>query len=376
MQARLGSLITLHCGDAGVGHTFVSLNKAMSGPDLVTTVVTPSCEPSLRGKDFMEAVPPFLRGVSFRIPSAPRFIAEARFLSLLNRFDAVYLFPGHSRRVLRKLASYRKPIFVERINCHTGMGKMILDEAYSRLGLAPPHAITSRAAADETEDIGFVDYIFCPSPAVMRSYENVGTQAKKLIPSSYGWSPERFPNRFREMPRDASKPCVFLFVGHLSVRKGTHLLLRAWKKSDINGTLMLYGNMEPAIQQTCGGILSRPDVVWHRYSSDLSQAYSAADAFAFPSLEEGSPLVTYEAMAHGLPMLVSPMAAGGVVRDEIDGIVIPPYDEERWIEALRRLSADAELRRQFGEAARKRADEFTWEKVGRRRAGDIIQRLG
>lgn len=375
MKARLGSLITLHCGDAGVGHTFVSLNKSMSGVDLATTVVTPSCEPNLRSKRFIEAVPGFLRSVCYRIPSAPAFMAEMRFISLLNQFDAAYLFPGCSRRVLKILASDRKPIFVERINCHTGTAKVILDEAYSRLGLDPQHAITSATAARETEEISFVDYVFCPSPEVMKSYESVGTPTQKLIQSSYGWSPDRFPNRCREKSHDTSKPCVFLFVGYLSVRKGTHLLLRAWEKAGINGTLMLYGNMEPAIQQTCSEILDRPDVVWHRYSSDVSEAYSAADVFAFPSLEEGSPLVTYEAMAHGLPMLVSPMAAGGIVRDEIDGVVIPPYDEESWVEALKRLSTDVELRRHFGEAARKQADEFTWEKVGRRRAVDIIQRL-
>ena len=173
-----------------------------------TTVVTPSCEPSLRGKHFIEALPEFLRGIFFRIPSAPAFLAETQFVRLINQFDAVYLFPGHSRRVLRKLARYGKPIFVERINCHTGTGKMILDEAYSRLGLAPSHGITSDAPARETEDISLADYVFCPSPEVMKSYQDVGIPVQKLIPSSYGWSPERFPYRSREMPRDPAKPCV------------------------------------------------------------------------------------------------------------------------------------------------------------------------
>ena len=157
--------------------------------------------------------------------------------------------------------------------------------------------------------------------------------------------------------------------------KGTHLLLRAWEKARLNGTLVLCGNIEPAIEQTCKEILSRPDVFWHQHSPDVGRLYRQADVFVLPSLEEGSPLVTYEAMANGLPVLVSPMGSGGIARDEIDGMVISPYDDEKWVESLRKLSTDASLRRNFGKSARKRAEQFTWKKVGRRRAAEITKRV-
>ena len=179
-----------------------------------------------------------------------------------------------------------------------------------------------------------VDFVFCPSFEVVKSFEEEGLPSRKLIQSSYGWSPDRFPNLPVERSYDASKPCTFLFIGYLCVRKGTHLLLRAWEKARLNGTLVLCGNIEPAIEQTCGEILSRPDVFWHQHSPDVGRLYRQADVFVFPSLEEGSPLVTYEAMAHGLPVLVSPMGSGGIVRDEIDGMVISPYDDEKWIESF------------------------------------------
>ena len=60
--------------------------------------------------------------------------------------------------------------------------------------------------------------------------------------------------------------------------------------------------MEPAIAESCSSILLRSDVIHRDYTSDISLAYREADFFAFPSLEEGSPLVTYEAMANGLPV--------------------------------------------------------------------------
>ena len=308
MTVELGSVITLHCANAGVGHTFISLNEAMRGKDLKTTIIAPSCEPELRGKDFIEAVPRILRAACYRIPLASGYLTEGRLIRLLTSFDAVYLFPGCSQSLLKAIAKRNVPMFAERINCHTGTAKIILDEAYKKIGLRPPHRITADAVQRETEDMKIIDYIFCPSPEVRKSYEEVGAPAEKLIEASYGWDPNRFPHRFGKKPNDRPKELVVLFVGYLSVRKGTHLLLRAWEKASINGKLFLHGNIEPAIQQTCKQILNRSDVVWTPHSSDVSQAYSSADVFAFPSLEEGSPLVTYEAMAHGLAMLVSPMA--------------------------------------------------------------------
>ena len=65
-----------------------------------------------------------------------------------------------------------------------------------------------------------------------------------------------------------------------------------------------------------------------------------------------------------------------MARDGIDGMVIPPHDEDGWIEALRMFSRSAELRDHYGESARIRAGEFTWEKVAARRAEAMLNRLG
>jgi glycosyltransferase involved in cell wall biosynthesis len=110
-------------------------------------------------------------------------------------------------------------------------------------------------------------------------------------------------------------------------------------------------------------------------TSDIALAYREADFFAFPSLEEGSPLVTYEAMANCLPVLTSPMGAGGVARDGKDGIIVSPYDEEALVTGLQQLAGCAELRLRMSDSARERAQEFTWEKVARRRAQLVLERL-
>ena len=217
------------------------------------------------------------------------------------------------------------------------------------------------------------DFIFCPSPEVKKSFMGAGVPEHKLLLTSYGWSPKRFPHFLIDKP--LSDTITVIFVGRVCVRKGAHLLLRAWEKAGIKGRLMLCASMDPAIAETCSRILARSDVIHRDYTSDMALAYREADFFAFPSLEEGGPMVTYEAMAHGLPVLTSPMGAGSIARDGKDGIIVSPYDEEALVTGLQQLAGCAELRLGMSDSARSRAQEFTWEKVARRRADLVLERL-
>lgn len=133
--------------------------------------------------------------------------------------------------------------------------------------------------------------------------------------------------------------------------------------------------MEPTIAEICKDILDRSDVIYQDYTSNIALAYREADFFAFPSLEEGSPLVTDEAMANGLPVLTSPMGGGSVVRDGKDGIIVSPYDEEALVAGLQQLADCVQLRFRMSDSARERGQEFSWEKVARRRAELVLERL-
>lgn len=313
-----------------------------------------------------------IKWLSYRSGDAPKIIAEKRFLKDLKDFDVAYLWPATSLETFRKVKKVGIPIFLERFNCYQGKAKRILDDAYTRLGVPPQHSITPEEIQKEEVEADLADFIFCPSPEVKKSFQEAGVPKQKLISTSYGWSPQRFPT----IPSEKLLPetVTVLFVGSICVRKGAHLLLRAWEQAGVTGRLLLCGRMEPAIAESCKEILARSDVVQLSYNKDITFAYRQADIFALPSLEEGSPLVTYEAMAHGLPILASLMGAGGVVRDGIDGMIVSPYDDA-WVEALRKLAHSPELRTQFGTSARQWVEEFTWEKVAAKRADFVIERL-
>jgi glycosyltransferase involved in cell wall biosynthesis len=89
------------------------------------------------------------------------------------------------------------------------------------------------------------------------------------------------------------------------------------------------------------------------YQEDVSGWYRAFDAMILPSANEGTPVVVIEALAAGCPVVAT--SVGGVpdvVRDGVDGFLVPPRDTEALAERLVRLAEDPELRARMGAAGR------------------------
>jgi glycosyltransferase involved in cell wall biosynthesis len=85
------------------------------------------------------------------------------------------------------------------------------------------------------------------------------------------------------------------------------------------------------------------------------------DVLVVPSLvPEGFGLTVIEGMAAGLPV-VAPDAGGpaDIVTDGVDGVLVPPGDAVALASALRRLASDPPTRQRLGDAARRRAADFT-----------------
>ncbi|MGA7730886.1 MAG: glycosyltransferase, partial [Chloroflexia bacterium] len=96
---------------------------------------------------------------------------------------------------------------------------------------------------------------------------------------------------------------------------------------------------------------------------DVPRLLGAMDLFVLPSLHEALPIVLLEAMAVGLPLVAT--RVGGVpeiVEHNINGLLVPPGDEDALLAALRQLAGNEELRTRLGEAGLKRVRaEFTIE---------------
>jgi glycosyltransferase involved in cell wall biosynthesis len=87
------------------------------------------------------------------------------------------------------------------------------------------------------------------------------------------------------------------------------------------------------------------------YRDDVGPLYSAFDAVALTSANEGTPVTLIEALAAGVPVVATDVGGvSDVVPEGNGGFLVPAGDLAATADGLARLAADPELRRQFGEA--------------------------
>jgi glycosyltransferase involved in cell wall biosynthesis len=208
-------------------------------------------------------------------------------------------------------------------------------------------------------DLEHADRVLVPSEHIAGWLARHGTARERIRVIPYAADVARF-HPVAGKAHDPAR-CTFLFAGGITQRKGISYLLEAWRRVRRPGwRLQLLGGL-PGVT----GPLEpyRDEVEWlgRVGHGEVAQAMARADVFVFPSLFEGSAVVTYEALACGLPSIVSG-AAGSVVRDGLDGRVIEAGQVEPLAEAMIGLGTDAGLRACMSESARERAMEFTWER--------------
>jgi glycosyltransferase involved in cell wall biosynthesis len=87
---------------------------------------------------------------------------------------------------------------------------------------------------------------------------------------------------------------------------------------------------------------------------EVSRKLAAADVFVLPSYNENLPMSVLEALAHGVPVITTPVGAiPEAVTDGCEGYLVPPGNQEQLADRLARLIRDGELRRNMATEARK-----------------------
>ena len=222
-------------------------------------------------------------------------------------------------------------------------------------------------------EIEMADCILVGSTYVRDTFVSEGVPASRIAIAPYGVDLRTFgPAAERETRGNARFRAIF--VGQLSQRKGIRYLLNAYRdfrKPDTELTLVGNAVNSDAPLRAYADLFRH---VPHQTRAALAQRYRESDVFVFPTLLEGMPLVVLEAMACGLPVIVTPNGPGDIVRDGVDGFIVPARDEAAIRDRLERLYADPDLRAQMGRNASGRARDFTWAAYTRR-VIDVLARL-
>jgi glycosyltransferase involved in cell wall biosynthesis len=373
-MSYLPVLFGYHASNLGNSHVALSLCRYWneSGRDAPLTV--PSADDALMCRWLRPAITGLKKTLVYKVGSKnkARIIAEKQFFKTEKLSSPVYLWAGLSLDIFERFNKQGAKIIVERINCHRSTSRRIVEKAGELFGINLANSITEEQIAEENRKLALADAIFCPSPMVKASLLENNIPEYKLLSTSYGWAPERFPSAGK--PRQKNRKPVFLFTGTLCIRKGIPLLLEAWKQADIEGELLLCGGIDQEIETLLAKELTRDNIRHISYTKNIGEVYALADVFVFPSLEEGGPMVTYEAMAHGIPPLVTAMGGGAIVQDKINGIMLPEMNIDAWASAITDLAEHPEKRVMLGEHARERSQEFTWQRVAEQRARLLEER--
>jgi glycosyltransferase involved in cell wall biosynthesis len=215
------------------------------------------------------------------------------------------------------------------------------------------------------------DRTVCVSDAVRRRLvDEYGFTAKKALTIWNGADLRRFGTptaKGRELRArfgiGMDEP-VIVCVARLDINKGIQILLKALKnvKKEFPTCKCLIVGEGPErknlVQQALDlGLSEMALLVGHQ--TDVRPYLEAADLFVLPSFKEGLPLSLVEAMAYGLPAVVTDVGGNGeVVVHGHNGFIVEPGAVELLTDSIKYLLANREERIRMGENGRKTAREF------------------
>jgi glycosyltransferase involved in cell wall biosynthesis len=211
------------------------------------------------------------------------------------------------------------------------------------------------------EEMRLADLVLAPSSfveATVRAFHS----DKIMAQAPYGVDLE-FWNPSTEKPK--ARPLRFLFAGQLSLRKGTPLLLDAWKRAALrDAELGLVGTWQLATSKRFewpAGVTWLPPCSLEQ----LRERYQRADVFVSPSYFEGRALVLGEALACGLPVIATSASGAEDFIDQQCGRLIATGSLDELVDAFRWFSDNRDKLPTMSLEARARAEQCTWDNYRR-----------
>ncbi len=161
-----------------------------------------------------------------------------------------------------------------------------------------------------------------------------------------------------------------LWVNRLDPQKGFGVMIRAFEElaaqlQDVHLIVAGDGRDRSALRLLSPSVRRRVMPLGTVPHEELPRYLASADVFVSPALgQESFGIVLVEAMAAGIPVVASDIAGyREVVRDGVDGVLVPPNDPFALADAISKVLAEPELASSLAAAGRERANAFSWDTV-------------
>lgn len=327
------------------------------------TVLTTSTDPSLPRTAVVDDIP--VRRITINPTSlASKAVAiqrmTAAFLATAPRADIVHLhgFSQKSVLVIALAKLLRKRIVIK----------------LTSVGHDDPESIRA-ASSMQWGAYRRADAFIGVTPRFADGFAAAGLRPDRFVFIPNGVDLNRFKPASAEMRADARRQLrippaapVVLFIGFFSREKNPDVLFEAWAalhERGIRSTLVLVGATKGAYYEIDAAIAERiragaasrglsDHIIFVEATTAIEQYFRAADVFALPTAREGLPNVLLEAMASGVPPVITslPGVTDWIVSPGVNGELVPAIDPAAFATALERLLTSDIRRQAMGTAAR------------------------
>lgn len=256
---------------------------------------------------------------------------------------------------------------VDHGSMHQRVEKKLLQEECRLYGLNMDYSAPKWIIEKEDKEFHTADAVMVLSNAAKQSLIQEGIPSDKIFINNCGVN----LSQFVAIPKEDDGIFRVIYCGNTSLRKGVHYLLQAFTELRLkDAELLLIGSLPSSefgklIGKYRSGNIRFMGMV---AQSELHKIYAQGSVFMLPSIADGFGMVVPQAMACGLPVIVTEnVGAADIVTEGVDGFIVPIRDVNAIKKRILRLYEQPELRKAMGSAALTKAkSELSWDRYGDR----------
>jgi len=203
------------------------------------------------------------------------------------------------------------------------------------------------------------------SRSVRRHLEDLGVPADRIDDVANGVDHSRF---YPAPPDSHADPPLVMFIGRHMPNKGPQVFIEALGRLrdeavDFRAELLSSGPLRDRLERRAKQLGLSDRVIFRGHVPDVAAEMRRADVIARPSFSEGMPLSLLEAMATGVCVVASDVSGNNdLVRDGVNGLLVPPGRADLLAIALRGVITSPELRHSLGDAAHADSMAYSWDR--------------
>ena len=334
----------LNVGGSGIGLTAFHQVKPLFEAGILEKVYCEGVSTDLIPPNYFESMP-FLQA-PYRVQDN---MFDVEVAMKLEEVDILQSWGSHCYWTMKKFPKATK--IVNLYSAHPVVQRDLMGKDLQQLGLPLPDEMLLKKFCKE---LMICDHIFVPSEFILKTLEPFDL-AHKATMVPFGVDLDKFT--ISDYNTDKFK---VIFVGSNWARKGLQYLLTAWKKfveeyPDADSELVVAGT-----DAKFTGLEDNVRVGWVK---DLTEELRTSSLFMLPTLEDGCPLATYEAMACGIPVVVSNTTGTAQhIREGYNGFIISPANTQEIYDKLVYFYENRSETKRMGRNARLMAEAFPWER--------------